>query len=159
MDQLKDTLREFIVSNYLPGEALENLRDDTPLLSSGILDSLAALGLRRAHRETVRGGAGHVPTPGIEQFDRIEDIARSIGEQGAGVTPQTLPEFLEWTAARSPDATAVVDPSGRTSPMPNSTGKRTRWRDFSSQAESSAAIAWVSFFPRALRRSLLFSGS
>jgi amino acid adenylation domain-containing protein len=30
------------------------------------------------------------------------------------VTPQYLPEYLEWSAARTPDATAVVDPSGRT---------------------------------------------
>lgn len=80
MDQLKDTIREFIVSNYLPGESLENLRDDTPLLSSGILDSLAALGLV-SFLEKTYGVELDVYDTSIEQFDRIEDIARSIGRK------------------------------------------------------------------------------
>jgi acyl carrier protein len=77
MDHLKDTIREFIVSNYLPGEALENLRDDTPLLSSGILDSLGALGLV-SFLEKKYGIELDVYDTSIEQFDRIEDIARSV---------------------------------------------------------------------------------
>ena len=80
MDQLKDTIREFIVSQYLPGEALENLRDDTPLLSSGILDSLAALGLV-SFIEKQYGIELDVYDTSIEQFDRIEDIARAIGRK------------------------------------------------------------------------------
>jgi acyl carrier protein len=80
MDQLKDTIREFIVSNYLPGESLENLRDDTPLLSSGILDSLAALGLI-SFIEKKYGVELDVYDTSIEQFDRIEDIARSVGRK------------------------------------------------------------------------------
>ena len=43
MDDVKEALREFILATYLPGESRENLRDDTPLQTSGILDSLAAL--------------------------------------------------------------------------------------------------------------------
>ena len=77
MDQLKDTIREFIVSQYLPGESLENLRDDTPLLSSGILDSLAALGLI-SFIEKRYGVELDVYDTSIEQFDRIEDIARAV---------------------------------------------------------------------------------
>ena len=80
MDQLKDTIREFIVSQYLPGEALENLRDDTPLLSSGILDSLAALGLV-SFIEKQYGIELDVYDTSIEQFDRIEDIARAVGRK------------------------------------------------------------------------------
>ena len=80
MDQMKDTIREFIVSNYLPGEALENLRDDTPLLSSGILDSLGALGLV-SFIEQKYGVELDTHDTSIEQFDRIEDIARSIGRK------------------------------------------------------------------------------
>ena len=77
MDQFKDTIREFIVSQYLPGEALENLKDDTPLLSSGILDSLAALGLI-SFIEKQYGVELDVYDTSIEQFDRIEDIARAV---------------------------------------------------------------------------------
>jgi acyl carrier protein len=33
-------VRDFVLANYLVGERPENLRDDTPLQTSGILDSL-----------------------------------------------------------------------------------------------------------------------
>ena len=45
MDDVNEALREFILNTYLPGESRDNLRDDTPLQTSGILDSLAALGV------------------------------------------------------------------------------------------------------------------
>jgi acyl carrier protein len=77
MDQLRDTIRDFIVSQYLPGESRENLRDDTPLLSSGILDSLGTLGLVSFIAERF-GVELDVYDTSIEHFDRIEDIAQSI---------------------------------------------------------------------------------
>jgi acyl carrier protein len=77
MDQLRDTIREFIVSNYLPGESPDNLRDDTPLLSSGILDSLGTLGLVSFISEKF-GVELDVYDTSVEHFDRIEDIAQSI---------------------------------------------------------------------------------
>jgi acyl carrier protein len=77
MDQLRDTIREFIVSHYLPGESPDNLRNDTPLLSSGILDSLGTLGLVSFISEKF-GVELDVYDTSIEHFDRIEDIAQSI---------------------------------------------------------------------------------
>lgn len=77
MDQLRDTIREFIVSHYLPGESPDNLRDDTPLLSSGILDSLGTLGLVSFIAEQF-GVELDVYDTSVEHFDRIEDIAQSI---------------------------------------------------------------------------------
>ena len=77
MDQLRDTIREFIVSHYLPGESPDNLRNDTPLLSSGILDSLGTLGLVSFISEKF-GVELDVYDTSIEHFDRIEDIAKSI---------------------------------------------------------------------------------
>ena len=77
MDQLRDTIREFIVSHYLPGESPENLRNDTPLLSSGILDSLGTLGLVSFISEKF-GVELDVYDTSVEHFDRIEDIAQSI---------------------------------------------------------------------------------
>jgi acyl carrier protein len=77
MDQLRDAIREFIVSHYLPGESRENLRDDTPLLSSGILDSLGTLGLVSFIAEQF-GVELDVYDTSVEHFDRIEDIAQSI---------------------------------------------------------------------------------
>jgi acyl carrier protein len=77
MHQLRDTIRDFIVSHYLPGESRENLRDDTPLLSSGILDSLGTLGLVSFIAEQF-GVELDVYDTSVEHFDRIEDIAQSI---------------------------------------------------------------------------------
>ena len=43
MDQIKEDLRQYILAEFLPGEKPANLKDDTPLRSSGILDSVATL--------------------------------------------------------------------------------------------------------------------
>ena len=80
MNEIKETIREFIVSTCLPGESPDSLRDDTPLLSSGILDSLAAVTLvtfleKRFSIEL------NVYDTSIEQFDRIDDIARCIARK------------------------------------------------------------------------------
>lgn len=40
-----DTVRNFILTQFLPGEDPEELADDTPLVTTGILDSLATLKL------------------------------------------------------------------------------------------------------------------
>jgi acyl carrier protein len=93
MKEIKETIREFILSNYLPGESRENLRDDTPLVTSGILDSLAALTLvsfveKQFHVEL------DVYDTSIEHFDRIADIATSIHrkqEQQAQVAARATP--------------------------------------------------------------------
>jgi len=45
MNDVKNAIRQFIISTYLPGESPENLKDDTPLRTSGILDSMSTLGL------------------------------------------------------------------------------------------------------------------
>jgi acyl carrier protein len=77
MNELKEIIRQFILSSYLPGEAAENLRDDTPLLTSGILDSLAAVGLV-TFLEQRCGVDLDVYDTSVESFDRIEDIVRCI---------------------------------------------------------------------------------
>jgi acyl carrier protein len=45
MTGVKERIRQFILTTYLPGESPRNLRDDTPLQTSGILDSMAAFEL------------------------------------------------------------------------------------------------------------------
>ena len=40
-----NTIKSFILKEFLPGEDPANLTPDTPLMSSGILDSLATLKL------------------------------------------------------------------------------------------------------------------
>ena len=42
-DNIKEELRQYILSEFLPGEKASNLQDDTPLRTSGILDSVSTL--------------------------------------------------------------------------------------------------------------------
>ena len=45
MDNIRETVRGFILENFLPGEDPKNLTDETELKESGILDSLSTLKL------------------------------------------------------------------------------------------------------------------
>ncbi len=44
-EQIIDTVKSFILDQFLPGEDPDELTTDTPLMSTGILDSLATLKL------------------------------------------------------------------------------------------------------------------
>jgi acyl carrier protein len=45
MDEIRETIKDYILKEFLPGENPENLKDDTQLISGGVLDSLATLKL------------------------------------------------------------------------------------------------------------------
>jgi acyl carrier protein len=45
MDNIRQTVKHFILDNFLPGEDPANLTDETELKESGILDSLSTLKL------------------------------------------------------------------------------------------------------------------
>jgi acyl carrier protein len=82
MDEIKETIRQFILSTYLPGESADNLKDNTPLLTSGILDSLASLGVA-SFVEQQFGIELDVYDTSVERFNRIEDIAAVITRKQA----------------------------------------------------------------------------
>lgn len=42
---IKATIKEFILKEFLPGEDPDELKDDTPLITGGVLDSIATLRL------------------------------------------------------------------------------------------------------------------
>ena len=77
LEEVRDTIRQFILSNYLPGESPENLRDDMPLLTSGVLDSLAAVGLI-SFLERRFGVELDVYDTSVERFDRVMDMAAAV---------------------------------------------------------------------------------
>jgi acyl carrier protein len=83
MQDVKDRLRQFIVSTYLQGESPANLHDDTRLLSSGVLDSLATLGLV-SFVEKEFGIEMEAHETGPDNFDRIEDIAALVARKQKG---------------------------------------------------------------------------
>src|ERR1035438_10167465 len=81
MGNMKEEIRQYILSEFLPGEKPSNLRDDTPLRTSGILDSVATLRLvsfveERFGIEVVAHEAG------VENFDRIDTIAAFVQSKG-----------------------------------------------------------------------------
>jgi acyl carrier protein len=78
--ETKDTIREFILNEFLPGESSSNLKDDTPLRTSGVLDSMATLRLVSFVEERF-GIEVDAHEAGIENFDRIEDIASLIASK------------------------------------------------------------------------------
>ncbi len=88
MEDPREVIRQFILKTYLPGESPDNLRDDTPLLTSGILDSLAALGLAAFVQERF-GVELDVYETSVERFNRIQDIAASIQRRQAPGAGQT----------------------------------------------------------------------
>ena len=82
MDNIADTIREFILTKYLPGESPANLRNDTPLRTSGILDSLATLALISFIEERFGIEVEEHETD-IDNFDRIDDIVAFIRRKRA----------------------------------------------------------------------------
>ena len=45
MEEIKKAVKDFILKAFLPGENPEELTDSTPLITGGILDSIATLKL------------------------------------------------------------------------------------------------------------------
>jgi acyl carrier protein len=80
MDNVKDTIRDYILREYLPGESPANLTDETPLRTSGILDSMATLNLVTFVEQSFDITIDAHET-GIEQFDRIADIAALVAQK------------------------------------------------------------------------------
>ena len=53
-ESAKQKIKDFIMAQFLPGEDPNELTDDTPLISGGILDSIATLQLVMFIEETWR---------------------------------------------------------------------------------------------------------
>ena len=52
MEQINADVKGFILKEFLPGESPEQLTDSTPLITGGILDSIATLKLVAFHIPT-----------------------------------------------------------------------------------------------------------
>lgn len=76
-DALEDEIRRYLLAEFLPGENPANLRDDTPLRTGGILDSVATLKVVSfvEQRFSIEVEAHEA---GVEHFDRIADIAALV---------------------------------------------------------------------------------
>lgn len=80
MDNVRDAIRDYILREFLPGESAANLKDDTPLRTSGILDSMATLNLVTFLEQNFAITIEAHET-GINHFDRIADIATLVAQK------------------------------------------------------------------------------
>jgi len=80
MDNIKEDIRQYILAEFLPGEKASNLGDDTPLRTSGILDSIATLRLV-SFVEDRYGIEVEAHEASVENFDSIDNIAAFIASK------------------------------------------------------------------------------
>jgi acyl carrier protein len=76
-DNIEETLRQYILAEFLRGEKPSNLHDDTPLRSSGVLDSVATLRLV-AFVEEQFGITVEAHEASVENFESIQSIKAFI---------------------------------------------------------------------------------
>ena len=84
MNQIADTIRDFVLTRYLPGESPENLQNDMPLRTSGVLDSLATLALIQFIEQEFNIEVEAHETD-VDNFDRINDMVAFIERKRATV--------------------------------------------------------------------------
>ena len=76
MDDTKQQIRQ-MVAELIPNGRRSSLQDDTPLRSSGILDSMAVLRLVSMVEEKF-GIEVSAYEAGIDNFDRVDDMAAYV---------------------------------------------------------------------------------
>ena len=74
---IKTTLKTFILNEYLPGEDPSALTDDTPLMTTGILDSIAVLKVV-TFLENQFGIVLQPHEAVVENLNTVSDMARLV---------------------------------------------------------------------------------
>ena len=77
MSDVIPTVKQFILDNYLPGEDPQSLTPTTSLITSGILDSLATLGLV-SFLESKYGIEFEANEVDVSRLGTLNDIARIV---------------------------------------------------------------------------------
>ena len=80
---VRDALREFILTNFLPGEDPSTLGDATPLVTSGVITSLSLLELVTFIEDTYALQLD-VDDLGVSRMDSIDLLVELVGERNAG---------------------------------------------------------------------------
>jgi acyl carrier protein len=78
-DNIRTELKEFILKEFLPGEDLRDLTDDLPLISGGILDSIATLKLilHLEERYRITLEAHEADKSHLDTIDRIAGLVEA----------------------------------------------------------------------------------
>jgi acyl carrier protein len=75
--ELKTSIKNYLLTEFLPGEDPDALEDDTPLISGGILDSIATVKLVAFLEEKygVEFGAHEI---GLDYLNSLTDIIATV---------------------------------------------------------------------------------
>lgn len=78
-EELKPAIKKYILNEFLPGEDLANLTDNLPLITSGILDSIATLKLvlHLEERYGITLAAHEADKEHLDTVERISALVRS----------------------------------------------------------------------------------
>ncbi len=83
--QIKDTVKAYILSEFLPGESPDSLDDSTPLITGGVLDSIATIKLIAFLEE--RFGVQIEPHEmNADYLNFLADIAKLVTSRQTGGT-------------------------------------------------------------------------
>lgn len=77
MNDLRTTVHDYILNEFLPGESPEELTDDTPLITGGVLDSISTLKLVAFLEERFEITV-EAHEAGIENLDSVASICRLV---------------------------------------------------------------------------------
>lgn len=81
-EEIRDVIRNFIISEFLPGEDPSFLADDTKLISGGIMDSIAIVRLVSYLEERFELQLQSQDVT-VSRFDTIERIVGTIQEKSS----------------------------------------------------------------------------
>ena len=82
-DDVRDRIRSFILEEILPGESPENLKDDMPLRTSGLIDSMGTIRMT-SHLESTFGISIAAHETGVENFETVDAIVAFVASKMAG---------------------------------------------------------------------------
>jgi acyl carrier protein len=81
-ESIEQSVKEYVLREFLPDEDPNDLAMDTPLITGGILDSIATIRLV-SHLEESYGVRFEAHEVGADHFDTISSIAEAIESKRA----------------------------------------------------------------------------
>ncbi|QDV33766.1 acyl carrier protein [Tautonia plasticadhaerens] len=82
MDPIRAAIRDYLLQEFLPGEDPEELSDETPLITGGVLDSISTLKLV-VYLEERFGISLEAHEAGVEHLDSVDRIASLVSKKQA----------------------------------------------------------------------------
>jgi acyl carrier protein len=82
MDEIRQSVHDYILTEFLPGEDPDQLTYETPLITGGVLDSISTLKLV-SFLEDHFGVTIEAHEAGVENLDSVGQIGRLIARKKA----------------------------------------------------------------------------